>query len=470
MLSPCLNCSSLDCVLGARKKDCLTDYPNLRRIGNSKAGFAGTDENPANWPEFEQAFYKKQIERKCNMARGRPAKPTQASQLVEALAFVEVGTNDFQPWHSFIRLAGNMAISYNGQVSAGHPIAEELTLCPQLDRLKMALQRCGKSLVITETPSGQLSIKGDKLRALVPCMAASELPSVTPDAPVAEIGDVLKEAFKVCNSLASEAGERVIEASLLLEASTCTGTNGHVMLQYWHGINLPPHLVLPKLFTAAVAKQAKPLTGFGFSWGNDGLVNSVTFWFEGGAWIKTQCYQDRWPDINPVINVASSPIETPKELFEACEAVSGFNENGSVFFAEDAVMSHDTDLTGAQYKVKGLQAGKCFNGEYMKKIAPYAKSVDFTTYPDKLFFFGGEPANPIRGAVMGINAPTAQHSPEYQPEAEPGPTENAGFESSQDEANWNSQFEGSPEIDNDVPVPSEAEADQTQGWGGGWQG
>lgn len=463
MLSPCLNCSPLDCVLGARKKDCLTGYDNLIRIGNSKAGFAGTEENPDSWPQLEREFYYKQLERKVEMAapkRGRPAKATQASQLLEALAFVEVGTNDFQPWHSHVRLSGNMAISFNGQVAAGHPIAEELTLCPQLDKLKMSLQRCGKSLVISETPGCQLSVKGDKLRALVPCMQATELPPIEPDAPVVQFGeqtgDVFKAAFKVCNSLASEAGERVIEASLLLEASTCTGTNGYVMLQYWHGIDLPPHMVLPKLFTAAVAKQAKPITGFGFSWGYDGYVNSVTFWFEGGAWIKTQCYQDRWQDIDPIINVPSYPIETPAGLFEGIEAVHSFNETKWVYFADEKVMSHDTDLIGAQYDVKGLQGGKCFNGDFMAKIAPYAKTIDLTTYPDKCYFFGGEPSNPIRGCVMGIGAPTRQHDAEYQPEA----TANAGSEGSHDETMWNSQFE---EL-------SEAEADQSQGWGGGWQG
>lgn len=455
MISPCLNCGPLSCVLGNRKKDCLADYSNLRRIGNSKAGFAGTEENPAEWPEFERNFYIKQIERKVEMAvtksRGRPTKPTQASQLLEALNFIEVGTNDVLPWHSVVRLSGNMAVSFNGQIAASHPIVEELTLCPQLDRLKMALQRCGKSLVISETPNGQLSVKGDKLRALVPCLKAEDLPAIMPDTPCGEIGDILKEAFKVCNSLASEAGERVIEASLLLDANVCTATNGHVMLQFWHGINLPPHMVLPKLFTAAVAKQEKPLTGFGFSWGNDGNVASVTFWFEGGAWIKTQCYQDRWPDIGKVIDVQTFPVEAPKELFEGCEAVYNFSDNKSVHFIDNAVMSHDTDLAGAQYEVKGLQGGQCFNGDYMKKIAPFAKTIDLTTLPGKMYFFGGEPANPVRGVVMGISSTVKQVEPEYQLKAQGDHTSpmTMGPESFEEE-------------------PSEAEGDQSQGWGGGW--
>lgn len=359
------------------------------------------------WPE---------IERKVQMAaprRGRPAKPTQASQLLEALEFVGVGTNDNEDYQNFVRLSGNMAIASNGQVSAGHPIAEELTLCPRLDRLKSALTKCGKSLVISETPSYQLSVKGDKLRALVPCMQAADLPPVAPDAPIAVIGDGLKEAFRVCGTLASEAGKRVIEASLLLEANTCTGTDGYRIMQYWHGINLPPGMVIPKVFAAGIAKQTKPITGFGFSWSNEpGKISSVTIWFEGGAWIKTQCYQDSWPDISGLLNVASYPVDCPKELFEGIDAVSSFNDDSFVTFGDGKVMSHDNDAIGAIYEVAGLQAGKKFNGKLIKALAPFVKTIDLTTYPDKAYFFGGEPANPIRGCIIAIRAVVTQAEPE----------------------------------------------------------
>jgi hypothetical protein len=211
------------------------------------------------------------------------------------------------------------------------------------------------------------------------------------------------------------------------------------MLQYWHGIDLPPHMVLPKTFTQAVAKQAKPITGFGSSWGNDGNVRSVTFWFDGGSWIKTQCYQDRWPDaVYSVINVQSYPVETPAGLFEAVEAVSSFNDDRHVTFADNMVMSHHSDNVGAQYEVIGLQAGKQFNSEYLKKIAPFAKTIDLTTFDDRAFFFGGEAANPVRGAIMGMRAQVNTATPESSPEAPPEPPE----------------------------PPSEAEGDQSQGWGG----
>ena len=349
--------------------------------------------------------------------RGRPAKPTQAQQLLEALAFVEPATGEQLPQHGYIRLTGNEVRAFNNQMSAGHPIAEELNLCPQLDKFEAALKRCGKSLVISETPTGQLSVKGEKLRALVPCIKdAGELFMPDPDPQVVAVTDQLKEAFKVCGKLANEKGERVMEASVLLEAYTCTGTNGAAILQYFHGIDLPPHMVLPKTFTEAVAKQAKPLTGFGFSW-RDGDVATVTFHFEGGAWLKTQCYQDRWSDVGQVLNVNNFPADMPTGLFDAVEAVAEFSDDDWLVFGEGQVMSHADTGVGAQWEVKGLQGGKRFKGKLIKLVAPFVKQIDLTTFPDRAFFFGGEPATngpvpgTVRGAIIGISTQVTYREP-----------------------------------------------------------
>lgn len=356
--------------------------------------------------------------------RGRPAKTSQAQGLLDALAFVEVATNDFEDWQMFVRLSGNMAVASNGQVSAGHPIAEEINLCPQIGKLMAALKRCGKTLVIAEVEN-QLSIKGDRLRALVPCVAIESLPYVVPDQPdpQAVVTDKLKEAFKVCGSISSEAGESVMEASLLLEANTCTaiGKSRASMLQYWHGINLPPNIVLPKVFAAAIVKMEKPITSMGFGWTPDySKVISVTIWFEDGAWIKSQCYQDEWPSISPIIDVQSFPVDIPEGLVEAVEAVSNFNEDGTAFFANDKVLSHHTDAVGAEFEVKGLQGGKAFLAKTFLSIAGHIKTLDYTTYPDKVYFFGGEPENPIRGAVMCIAEKVTYREPEPEPEANQG--------------------------------------------------
>jgi hypothetical protein len=330
--------------------------------------------------------------------------PTQAENLLDAINFIDFARADDEQYKKFIRLKGKMAISFNGQISAGYPIEEELTLCPEGEKFKKAIAKSGNSLTIVETPGGQISIKGEKIKVLVQAVPETDLPTSIPDVKDdrAIVGNLLKEAFTVCGTLASENGKRVIEASLLLEDNTCTGTNGAAMLQYWHGYRLPPMLVIPKLFAAEVAKQTLNITGIGFGWNSfTSKINSVTIWFENGAWIKTMCYEDEWPDIGHILNVPSFPVPVLPDFFEAIDTVDQFSDNEFVYFGENKISSHSVEQLGAEYTVQGLQAGKMFKSKLIKQLGPYTKSIDITTVKDRAFVFGGTDANPIRGAIMG---------------------------------------------------------------------
>lgn len=411
-------------------------------------------------------------ERYEKMARKpRAAKQaTQAAALLEALKFVSVATdNDAHLGIAakHVRMTDNMAVAYDGQLAAGHPIVEELTLCPQIDQLTRALAKSGKSLVVSETPSGRLSVKGEKLQAFVPCLKPEELAPVYPDPNIAPVDERIKAAFRCCGTLASEQGKRVVEASLMLRGGDCTGTNGAAILQFWHGNDLPPMgMVLPKVFCAAVAAVKAPVVGFGCSWSSPQKVSSVTFWFEGGAWLKTQCYADDWPPIEQLWQQANyQPV--PEGLFDAIETVAEFNENGFVSFAENAVLSHKNPELGASYEVKGVQPGKGFAGKLMAQVAPWAKQIDLTTYPDRAFFVGGEPETPVRGIVMGVLERTEevrQPPPKPEPQPEPSGTIGGAQMHGNDEpegggwsntgGGWQSPASGfSGEIDDDVEIP-----------------
>jgi hypothetical protein len=352
------------------------------------------------------------------MARGRPRKAsTQATALMEALAFVKAGaTKDTDFYQQHVRLKDKWAVSFDGQIAAGFPIVEELDCCPHLGKLTRAIGACGSSLAISETATGRLSVKGEKLNAVVPCLPWDEMPAVEPDANHYPVDDKLKDVFKACGAFASEAGEQVFQASLLLEAYQCSATNGFAMLQAWHGHNLPPSIVVPKLFAAEVVKIDKKIVGFGFSWNLEKtIVSSFTLWFENGAWLKTQCYFDRWPEIGNIINQATCPVEPPKDLFVAVEAVADFEDERFVIFDTDVVKTHLSDEIGAQYAVPGLMGGKRFNAKHLGLIKQFAKTIDIATYSDRMFFYG----EGVRGVVMAATPPAGSVDPQPTPAAPP---------------------------------------------------
>lgn len=56
--SPCYRCTSFVCVLGARRADCLKDFPELRSMANRPEGFKGASyDEIALLPLNETLFY-----------------------------------------------------------------------------------------------------------------------------------------------------------------------------------------------------------------------------------------------------------------------------------------------------------------------------------------------------------------------------------------------------------------------------
>jgi hypothetical protein len=325
-----------------------------------------------------------------------------SSQLIEALQFVSVAaTKKDNLYQKHVMLNNGYAVMTDGQLTAGFPIVENLECCPQIGLLQTAVSKCKASadnpLSITELDNGSLSIKGEKLRALVPCISFEEMPGpplTTPDENIAPITDELKKAFSVCGSLVSENGKSFIEASILLEANTCTSTNRQVLIQYWHGIDLPPNLLIPKIFAQAICRVKQPLTGFGYT-----ENQSITFWFGEKVWIKTQLYEDKYPDVTPIIEHISAPAPVGKEFFDAIETVGLFSENGKIYFQNGKIVSHIDTNKGAQYKV-GINKLllRCYSVEHLKTITPFATEIDFNTYNDRAMFFGEN----LRGTIMAI--------------------------------------------------------------------
>lgn len=329
--------------------------------------------------------------RKPGSVNKTEAKPSDG--LVDALKFILVaGTKDHTPSMQHCLFHNGFVLAFDGQIAAGYPVDEDLTCAPNLKLLHKSLSKTGKTLALTLLENGILSVKGENIRANVPCLPLSDMFQVVPDTPVAVINDRLKQAFTVCGVFTEENGKRLLETSLLLRGFDCTGSDGHSVIQYAHGIDLPPDLVIPITFADAVAKTPQKLTAFGWTQGH-----SITFYFDGGMWLKTLLYADPWPDIDQLFNQQFSPIGYPATLLEAVDAVDDFSENHSVYFRDNSITSHANEGVGAAYDVPGLQAGKIIDPKYLKKLLPHAQVMDYTSDKTKVYFQGEN----LRGIFMG---------------------------------------------------------------------
>lgn len=331
-----------------------------------------------------------------------------AESLAKALTFVSAGIEEGkETYKAHCRIVNSYIVTFNGQMCVGHPIEEnELAMvCPHIPTLITAINKSGKKLSMAVNDKGNLQVTGENIRAIVPCVSADQMPPVMPDMKIAELSDTIKEGFKALLPLVAEDADRIHEMSILLRANTMVAVNGQVMFEYYHGIDLPPGLSIFKNTAKTIATTPEKLIGFGWNG-----RSTVTFWFEGGAFIQSILGSGEWPDVDKVFaTTVGEPADLPPGFFEGIEAVASFSADGGVVFDDDKVRSGyasygaDGPVYGATYDVPGLVGRHVFSVKQMKLIKPVCAKLDYWSDENKALFYGpianGETAAKIRGVL-----------------------------------------------------------------------
>lgn len=334
------------------------------------------------------------LQKESQMAK-QPKKSKSKEGLISALNFISVAQDEKEadiPYKNHCVLHNNTAVAFNGILTAGCKIEESLEICPHTYKLIAALERTTKDISITEL-EGRLSVKSGAFSAFVPCWH-EDMPSLAPDPALAPISDSLKIGFEMISGFTvNNDKKKIVECSILLQANSMIATDTACMLEFWHGLDLPT-CVLPKAFVSAVMNVNKGLKAFGYS------GNSCTFWFEDDSWIKTQLYNEDWPDISKIFKECK-PEPLPKGFYEALRNIEPFS-NGKeaekvVFFYEGQLQSHRDKSEGACCEVKGLRHGPAFNIKRLKRIEHCIETVDFYSH-NCMFGFGPG----VRVALMGV--------------------------------------------------------------------
>lgn len=331
-------------------------------------------------------------------ARGRkPKAEAQAAKLLTALDFVKVANRDTEQgkFQQHVALVNKWAIASDGVLSAGHPIDEDLSCCPHTEQLTAALRKINGALSITQGDNGRLTLAGAKLKAQVPCLDIELMQAVHPDPMQWPLAEAVKAAMMVAAMYTKEGGTTVTENACFIGNGSCIGTNGKCLVEAWHGVGMP-ELVVPRVFVIAVGKQEKSLEGFGFS------DRSLTFYFEGGAWIRTQLYAEGYPadGIRRVLSEPTQPVVIPEDFFPGVDAVSPFHEDGIVYMRDSVIQSgREADLASS-YECKGLVTahGQAFKAQQITAVAQFATQFDINTKDDRMYWFG----ETTRGIIMGI--------------------------------------------------------------------
>ncbi len=329
------------------------------------------------------------------MAKRAPKVASAAKSLQDALRFASPAYKAIgEPYTTHVVLYQRQLYAHDGIIAAGCPIDDDIAVCPHGANLSAALNRTGSNLTISVGENGQvLIIKVGGFKAMVPCVAFSDIPPFAPDPMIAPIDDRIKQGFMQIAHIAADNSQHVITASVLLQAQTMVATNRAVLLEYAHYNDLPPDLVVPKIFATIVAKCDKPLKGFGYS------ASTVTFYFDDGSWYRTRRYADKWPDIAPIFDRTArgqmnpQMAALPTDFFEAIEAVAPFCTDNGIFETEKDLL-----VAGAKASqvCKGVPGGMALGAPALRLVAGRFDRVSWGADKEPIYFY----ADNMRGAVV----------------------------------------------------------------------
>lgn len=329
----------------------------------------------------------------------KPRKPSEKNggKLLEAVRFLSlVAKDEGSPQDTHILLKDRTATAFNGTVGAGCIIEEDLTAAPHAKTFLSALSKCGESYSLTQLDQSKLSIKSGPFKAIIPCIDPTLLYFPTPDQLQATIDDKFKEAITLIEKIKPENGQRVVTLSFLLNGASIIATDGKILVEAWHGLNLPTNVPIPKAIIP-VLLASKKLIGFGLS------NSTATFYLEDNSFIRTQLYAEGWPENIPsVLDRQASPIPVPKDFFKGLEAVKDFSRNGFVYFKDGKLMSHPEDGAGAEFEVPELKFGPVYSIKYLSIIKELAEKIDFYVPADRKSLLLSFTGNKVRGILMGF--------------------------------------------------------------------
>lgn len=340
-----------------------------------------------------------------NLMPPRPKKPSEKAKasnaLLEAISFLSAITKEEgAPQDTHILLGYKTATASNGVLSAGIIIEDDIFCAPNASIFRKALSKCGQGYTLS-IDGTRIIVKSGGFKANVPCIDPGLLLSPNPDKPIIDIDDRLKEAFKVAEIIKPEYdGQRIELVAFLLNGQSIITTDGKLIIECWHGLDMPT-LAIPKALTSIIVNNPRKLVKFGFS------HSSITFFFEDRSWIKSQLYDKPYPveAVLSVLSRTSNPMPLPPDFYKALDAVAPFSENGTIHFEREMLCSHRTTEAGATHEVKGLPKGPIYTAKYLSLIKPFVEKIDFTVNANGvgkdggylMFFFGKN----VRGVIAG---------------------------------------------------------------------
>lgn len=315
--------------------------------------------------------------------------------MLKALKFVQgaVAKKDFSPALTHFRISNGRVTGFNGVLALSSPIDIDITASPKAIPFVKAIERCLDTTTLHITEGGKLAIRSGKFRAFVDCHDDSDaLESVVPEGEDVVFSELIIDGLMKLHPVIGIDASRPWSNGILLRGQSAYATNNIVIGEFWLGHNVPEINIPAPAITEMLRLGLIPI-------GTKVSKNSITFFFDGDRWMRTQLLETGWPRIDHILDQTGDFQPIPPELFQAVETIAPFvSEEGRIYFREGVISTSPHQGEGAWHEVSGLPPFGAYHWKHLLHLDGVADVIDFTKHPQPCPFRGER----VRGVLLGM--------------------------------------------------------------------
>lgn len=316
--------------------------------------------------------------------------------MLKELRFVQgaVAKKDFLPHMTHFVIEGGEVRSYNGMIALSSPLPFDIDCKPKAEPLVKAIANCNDTVTLSMTPAGKLRIQSGKFRAFIDCID-EETAHVTPEGEQVELdGEAMLNALRIIQPFIGDDASRPWTNGVLFREQSAFATNNVILVEYWVGAHFPVTVNVPRQAIREMLRINEPPTHAQVT------SNSITFHYSDGRWVRSQLFENEWPDLKKVLDRESNATPIDPRIFEALATIKPFVDKMGRVFIDDGTLStvQDSTAEGASYDIPGLPFAGIYNIGMLNLLKDVVTHADFSAYPSPCLFYGER----LRGAIIGM--------------------------------------------------------------------
>jgi hypothetical protein len=257
----------------------------------------------------------------------------------------------------------------NGIITITAPLALPDS-SPKAEQLVAAFKSLSEANV-TKTPTGKLSIKNGKLKALVNCSDTFILDTTVVESSLQPLNCDLVKILKVLLPFTIDPANESFKwaKGIILEGNYAYATNNAIVIRHFTGLGLSHKLWISQTTAKIMLKVKDTIEGFSCA------DSKFTVYYADNKSISQRNYDAPIPDLERLFTDVSCDVTIPEDLFIGVKSLKPFVDD--CFLKITFSQGYVTTVDGTQYELD-LDAKGGYNLENVMLLENVATHIDFT--------------------------------------------------------------------------------------------